>query len=93
MPPALVGAPWDTILADESQQFVPSGADDSIFVPSCESPGTSAQPSPRYVELAKVLEEQGGHAVLGSICEADYASYFDAILGELGSFLEADRCE
>lgn len=92
VPPRLVGEGWDTILADDSQQLV-LDPDGTTFTPSCEAPGTSAQPAPRFVELSKLLEEQGGHAVLGSICDTSYASYFTAVLDALEPLLEAERCE
>ena len=91
VPPSLVDSDWDTILADDSQQFVPR-PDGLTFVAACESTGTSAQPAPRFVELAKELEAQGGHATLGSICDQDYGGYFDGILAELEPLLESANC-
>ncbi|MBO6934459.1 MAG: hypothetical protein JJ863_05780 [Deltaproteobacteria bacterium] len=93
VPPDLVGEDWDVILADDSQQFVVDPGSGVRFTPSCESDGTSAQPAPRFVELSKLFEEQGGHSVLGSICDGDYASYFASILDALEPLLEVDTCE
>ncbi len=93
VPPSLIGEDWDTILADESQQFVIDPETSVSFTPACESPGTSAQPAPRFVELSKLFEEQGGHSVLGSICDADYGSYFGSILDALEPLLEGESCE
>ncbi len=90
--PALVGEDWGDILAAPSQQI--AIADDGIQLErACESEGTQAHPGRRFIQLAQLLEEQGGHATLGSICQDDYASYFAGILAEVEPLLTADTCD
>ncbi len=88
LPPDLVGASADEVLADPRMEQRPDDAA-YLLVPSCDVPGLGrAYPPRRFIELAEAIEAGGGVATVQSICR-DLRPAMDAlasiILGSVDS--------
>ncbi|NOY91562.1 MAG: hypothetical protein GXP55_10200 [Deltaproteobacteria bacterium] len=97
---AIVGVPTDlvadsdaidysAVLSDPRMQQAADPSMPSRLMPSCNTPGRGlAFPPVRMTQVAQGLHAAGAHAVVQSICQADFTSAMDAILDRIFDALD-----
>ncbi len=89
IPPDLLSADWDAILADTRMQERVDVYGASLEH-ACDGPSGPGYPGRRFVELARAVEEAGGFAALGSTCAASYAPALGAVADGIAAILAAE---
>ena len=84
---------WSAILEHPDMQERPDAEMPDRLAPACSvRPDRNASPGARLVQVAEALERRGANASVASICNPDYGSALDALIGLLRTATAPSDC-